>query len=423
MLWDSEKVWKLRRDGVKVEVLCEPERIREVLLMLHEGMSHRALGSCYMMFQDQYWMPAASKIIGRHIMSCKTCQEFSKPNPLGAPGYSVSPTDVFSHWSIDFAGPFPEDVQTGCKYVILAVDWLSRWVEEAACKDATPQTAADFLYEYVVTRYGCPLSLQSDNGSHFVNPIIRCLCQTLRIKHYFSTPYYPQSNSKIERVVGTIKTMLKRAVQEAVTGSINDDEENVIGVGTIVDGEVLAKVMEAGEKVIEEDPLPEQKRVHWAPLLNSVLWAYRATPHTKTNLSPAMLALGRELRIPFDMDGSATIAPSTDNDHKALVAMRLKFLCNGIPGLREKREEKHLSKVVKEYVQGDKVWLRESKFDGKGYAPIFAPQWTGPFVIHAVWDKNVYKLRSDPTVTGKKVGYLKNPVNGFCLKAYVEGEM
>jgi len=71
----------------------------------------------------------SGEIIARHIAACRQCQQFAKPNPLAVPGYSVSPTDVFSHWSIDFAGPFPEDVTTGAKYAILAVDWLSRWAE------------------------------------------------------------------------------------------------------------------------------------------------------------------------------------------------------------------------------------------------------------------------------------------------------
>lgn len=124
-------------------------------------------------------------------------------------GYGISPTDIFSYWSIDFAGPFPEDVGTCAKYAILAVDWLTRWAEGAASKDGSPETAAEFIYDNIVTRYGCPLSLQSDHRTHFVNPIIQALCKILRIKHHLSTSYYSQSNGKIERVVATIKTMLK----------------------------------------------------------------------------------------------------------------------------------------------------------------------------------------------------------------------
>ena len=200
----------------------------------------------------------------KHILACQICQQFSKPNPLAAPGYTVNPTDVFSHWSIDFVGPFPdvfshwsidfvrpfpEDMATGNKFVILAVDWLTRWSEGAATKDASPEAAADFIYTHIVTRFGCPLSLQSDNEVHFVNSIIRALCRILKINHHLSTPYYPQSNEKIERVVGTIKTMLKRTVLEAATKAYKkeDGEDNVFGIGLAIDEEVIEKIRE-GEK-------------------------------------------------------------------------------------------------------------------------------------------------------------------------------
>jgi len=82
----------------------------------------------------------AAKIITCHLAACRQCQQFSKPNPLAVPGYSVSPKDVFSYWPIDFADPFPGDFTTGAKYAILAVDWLSRWAEGEPTKEASPET-------------------------------------------------------------------------------------------------------------------------------------------------------------------------------------------------------------------------------------------------------------------------------------------
>ena len=118
--------------------------------------------------------------------------------------------------TIDFAWPFLEDIAAGNKVVILAVDWLRRWAEGAATRDASPE-----------------ISFQSDHGTHFVNPIIKALCRILRINHHLSTPYYPQSNGKIERVVGPIKAMMKRTVLEAVTKADKEEEEgdNIFGIG------------------------------------------------------------------------------------------------------------------------------------------------------------------------------------------------
>ena len=88
--------------------------------------------------------------------------------------------------------------------------------------DATAATAAEFIYTRIIARYGCVGSIQSDNGPHFVNEVIRNLTETLGVRHRLSTPYYPQSNGKVERVIGTIKSMLKRTVAAAaaITGSL-----------------------------------------------------------------------------------------------------------------------------------------------------------------------------------------------------------
>ena len=128
--------------------------------------------------------------------------------------------------------------------------------------------------------------------------------------------------------------------------------------------------------------------------------------------------------MPFDdvQTAKSEEYPKTD-EHPKLVAMRLQYVFEGIPGLREIKEKKGEDTKIQDFALGEKVWKRESKFDGKGFTPVFAPRWTGPFIIHSVWDKNVYRLRTDPLVTGKKIGYLRNPINSHNLKAYVEGEL
>lgn len=342
---------------------------------------------------------------------------------------------MFAHGSIDFAGPFPDDTATGAQYTILAVDWLSSWAEGAATRHASAETAAEIIYDNIVTRYGCPLSLQSDHDSHFVNPIIHALYKILKIKHHLSTPYYLQSNRKIERVVGTITTMLKRVVQEAVevetTVVSQDGGDNIFCVGTDIDVEVIEKIREGETERVEfvediDDSLDntptEKKKAHWAPLLQSVLWAYRCTHYSVTGASPAMLALGIELRIPFNLGSLPEECYKTDDERRKLVAARLRHLYDNITGLREVQEPRTVEAPPK-FVRGQRVWKRESIYNTKGFPPVFAPRWTGPCVIHSIWDKNVYKLRTDPVVTGKKVGYLKNPINGYRLKAYVEGEL
>lgn len=57
------------------------------------------------------------------------------------------------------------------------------------------------------------------------------------------------------------------------------------------------------------------------------------------------------------------------------------------------------AKVV--YKVDDRVWVRDSKYD-TGFAPVFAPRWKGPFIVKQRLDKNVYRLRTDPLMSGKR---------------------
>lgn len=184
-LWKSVKGPTPDSPPMQLEVLDTPERLRDVLLACHEGLGHRQLRSVYKHFSRRYWVPAAGKLIRRHILACKTCQCFASANRGKVPGFAPTASDVFQHWSIDFAGPFPKDSETGMQYVLIAVEWVTRWAEAEATLDASPETAADFLYSRVICRFGCFQSLQSDNGSHFVNPILRNLTKILKIKHHF----------------------------------------------------------------------------------------------------------------------------------------------------------------------------------------------------------------------------------------------
>ena len=384
MKLEDGKVWRDGQDRWLL-VLESEEEFNDVMKELHDGMGHRQVRAVIGYFNTRYWAPASAKLIESYIRSCSICQKFSKNNILQAPGYSPKGVDVFSHWSVDFAGPFPEDTHTGSRYVIFAVDFLSRWVEAKAVRNADAASAATFLYEDVICRYGTPETLQSDNGSHFINEIITNLNTILGIHHKRSTPYYPQSNGRVERVVGTIKTSMKKAVDELGADS--------------------------------------NEKIPWTGCLAAVLWVYRCTAHSTTRVSPAFLVFGSNIRLPLENGDGYTVIPDSTDLHRELIARRIWFISDMIPGLRDEKREpgKAPTDIPEGFHVGDWVWLRETRYDNKELCPVFAPRWTGPFQVWEVWDKGVYRIRSDPKFTGKKTpGLLRNPINGNRLKPYVD---
>ena len=405
LTFDGSTIWKIDKT-LKLKVLETPMGLLAVLKELHDGFGHRALPAVYHHFKLRYWIPAAAKVIKHYIEGCSACQRLAAPNKFEVPGYQVQPDDVFSHWSIDCIGPFPADPRTGDLHVIMAVDWLSRWAEARAVNSVDAATCSEFIYTDICCRYGVPESLRTDHGRSFDNEIMANLSELLRIHHHMSTPYYPQSNGLVERLVQTFKSALKRSIQDQLAGAEGEND----------------------------DPSP-----YWSHLVPSMLYAYRCSPHSALGgLSPAELLFGRILRLPGDHvfpnasmvtpapnDPTATPTPNGSSatiDHKAAILQRIQFLSDVIPTLRAKPPPKDSPVAPALFGVGDKVWVRDSKYD-VGFPPVFAPRWKGPFIVKDCLAKNVYRFWTDPQVSGKRSTALALPINGSRLRKATEQEL
>ena len=86
----------------------------------------------------------------------------------------------FDKWAVEFLGPItPPGKRIGARYIITVTDYLTRSAKAAPVVDCTAMTAAKFIFENIVTRFGCPRILMSDQGSHFINRTVRALTKEL----------------------------------------------------------------------------------------------------------------------------------------------------------------------------------------------------------------------------------------------------
>ena len=101
-------------------------------------------------------------------------------------------TQPFEKWEIDFVGPIsPVAINSQARYVIVATDYFTKWAEARATRKANARSTTKFLYEQVISRYGCPLKLISDCATHFFNEVIAQLTTEFVIIHRKSSAYYP----------------------------------------------------------------------------------------------------------------------------------------------------------------------------------------------------------------------------------------
>ena len=96
---------------------------------------------------------------------------------------------AFDKWAIDFVGPInPPGKRTGVRYIITGTECLTRWEEDKVVRNCDAATAAQFIFENIISRFGCPVILMSDQGTHFLNRTIEALMEEFQIQHHKSNP-------------------------------------------------------------------------------------------------------------------------------------------------------------------------------------------------------------------------------------------
>ena len=162
--------------------------------------------------QSGLWWSTLHRDYKNFISRCDRCQWLGRPLPsTEIPLISVNPSLTFEIGAIDFIGPFPIPAKrSGTRYIITAVEYVTKWEEDEPVDTCSSEVVAKFIYESIITRFGYPLTLISDQGTHFINKTIKTLIDQFQIDHRRSTAYYPQSNEAIESFNKTLTKGLNK---------------------------------------------------------------------------------------------------------------------------------------------------------------------------------------------------------------------
>ena len=335
----------------------------EIMAHLHDGPAGGHQGpdtTIKKILMAKYWWPTLHKDVHQYIKQCHACQvsttNFQHQGKV--PLKSIPPLGPFLRWGLDFIGPIRPITKHGFRYILAATDYTTKWVEAKPLRTNTAIVTANFIYENIITRFGCPLEIMSDQGTHFVNAVIEELMDNHVIKHRTSTVYYPQGNGQAESTNKTLINMLRRFIH----ANKND----------------------------------------WDDYLPAALWAYRVATKTATQASPFELVYGTQPLLPTEYIAPTfqTLLPRDYTPHKVLAA-RLQDI-HHLEELRElalqnitKRQQlsaQHFqaSKPPRIFQKGDYVlWcprdpkLRKLKFDSI---------WHGPYRVQLTLPNNTVLL-------------------------------
>ncbi|GKC83077.1 reverse transcriptase domain-containing protein [Tanacetum coccineum] len=166
--------------------------------------------------------------------------------------------DVFDIWGLDFMRPFLN--LKGNKYILVAVDYVSKWVEAQALPTNDAQAVIRFVRR-LFARFGVPKALISDRGTHFCNSQLEKALQKYGVTHKLPTSYHPQTKGQTEATNRAIKRILER--------SVGCNPKN------------------------------------WSEKLDDALWAFRIAYKTPTGCTPFRLVYEKACHLPMEIKHKA----------------------------------------------------------------------------------------------------------------------
>ena len=219
----------------------------------------------------------------------------------------------------DLLGPLPIS-DSGNKYLLIVADYFTKWTEVFPIQNQEANTVGEKIVKEVVSRFGVPLSIHSDQGRNFESTVFMEMCHLVGIKKTRTTPFHPQSDGMVERFNRTLEVQLSKFV--------SDHQRD------------------------------------WDQLVPLLLMAYRTSVHETTSQTPARLMLGRDLRLPVDLKISRPELEHTKSDFATRLQERFEtihqFTRSHLQVQSDRMKDYYDQNLVGRDIQvGDAVWIHD----------------------------------------------------------------
>nr|GEU47384.1 reverse transcriptase domain-containing protein [Tanacetum cinerariifolium] len=313
------------------------------------------------------------------VKSCDSCQRQGKISQKDEmPQNVIQVCEIFVVRGINFMRPFPSS--RGNKYILMAVDYLSKWFVVKALPTNDARVVVKFL-KSLFARFGTPRAIISYRGTYFCNDQFAKVMLKYAVTHRFSTTYHPQTSGQVEVSNYGLKRILERTVGE--------------------------------------------NQASWSDKLDDALWAFRTAFKTPIGCTPYKLVYGKACHLPIELEHKAYWALKHCNFDLKSAGNHRKVQMNDLNELRdqayensliykEKTKKIHDSKIKNRVFNvGDRVLFFNSRL--KIFSSKLKTHCTGPFTSTQVFPYGTVELSQTVRPHFK--------VNGHRLKHYFRGDI
>lgn len=339
----NKVLYKINPSSGRKFLLCVPSILRrKIIEFCHDDPSsgHMGLEKSLARVSERYWWPKLISSVRKYVESCNYCQ-FHKSAvglPVGQLQPIPPPDRPFHTIGIDHLGPFKVTANGNC-HVIVAIDYLSKWVEMAPVADTTSKLAINFIRDNIIYRHGSPVRIISDQGTSFTAHEMEKAMENWNVHHVYATPEHPQTNGLVERT--------NRTLTLAVAAYVNVNHSN------------------------------------WDIHLPGAMFAINSARQSTTEISPFQLVYGRlpytclENQFPWPEDCPESFEVFTTRVNEMREAARLLILKKQE---KTKRRVDLRRRVTIDLYPGQLVLVRRN-LKKKGFTKKFLPKFTGPFQV------------------------------------------
>jgi hypothetical protein len=163
-----------------------------------------------------YWWPTMYKNVHDYCRFDDACQRIGGLVTQSLAKLVTSLLEEpFMKWGLDFVGPSKLTRRYARnKYILVAIDYVTKWVEARALRTNTTIVMAKILFECILTRFGCPLTIIIDQGVHFINDGIKYLIDHFLLKHVSFRTFYLEGNGQVESTNKVLETLSTKLIIE-----------------------------------------------------------------------------------------------------------------------------------------------------------------------------------------------------------------